>query len=142
MPAQTKLSKTLINAYNTAHYRVTGPPPFVLRLWKKSPELARLYKEHGYESAMYLTAYNPYSRKTDRNLNIRAHKHLKNELTQMKLPFFEGVGGDPSGHWKAEPSFLVLGVTPETAKEMALKYKQNAVVWINSDAVPELFLMR
>ncbi len=142
MPAQTKLSKTLINAYNTAHYRVTGPPGFVLRIWKKSIELAKLYEEKGRESAMYLTAYNPYSRKTDRNLNIRAHKHLKNDLTQMKLPFFEGVGGDPSGHWKAEPSFLVLGVTLETAKEMAVKYKQNAVVWVDSDAIPELVLMR
>ncbi len=142
MPAQTKLSKTLINAYNTAHYRVTGPPAFVLRIWKKSPELAELYKDHGYESAMYITAYNPYSRKTDRNLNIRAHKHLKNELTQMKLPYFEGVGGDPSGHWKAEPSFLVLGVALEVAKEMAVKYKQNAVVWVDSDTIPELVLMR
>ena len=142
MPAQTKLSKTMINAYNTAHYRVTGPPEFTLRIWKISPELAALYGEHGVKSAMYLTAYNPYSRKTDRNLNIRAHKHLKNDLTQMKLPFFEGMGGDPSGHWKAEPSFLVLGVTLETAKEMAGKYKQNAVVWVDSDAAPQLILMR
>ena len=142
MPAQTKLSKTRINAYNTAHYRVTGPPPFVLRIWKKSPELAALFKKLDVESAMYITAYNPKGKPTDRNLNIRAHKKLKAEIENLKAPLFDGVGGDPSGNWKAEPSFLVLGVTLESAREFAEKYGQDAVVWADSDAIPLLILMR
>jgi len=142
MPAQTKLSKTMINAYNTAYYRVTGPPEFTLRIWKKSPELAKLYKEHNVTSAMYLTAYNPFSKKTDRNINMRNQKHLKGELMREKLVHFDGVGGDKSGHWVAEPSFLVLGVTEDFAKGMADKYQQNAVVWADSDAIPLLILMR
>jgi len=142
LPAQTKLSKTLINAYNTAHYRVTGPPEFTLRIWKKSAELAKLYKVHGCESAMFITAYNPYGKKTDRNINIRNQKRLKAEFLKDKLVHFDGVGGDPSGHWVAEPSFLVMGVTEAGAREMAEKYHQNAVVWADSDAIPLVLLMR
>jgi len=142
VPSQTQLSKTLINAYYTAHYRVKGPPPFTLLIRKRSAELAKLYKAHQVESAMYLTAYNPMGKKTDRNINIRNQKKLLGELTRMGLTCLEGIGGDPSGHWVAEPSFLVLGVTQEFAKEMALKYRQNAVVWADSDAIPELILMR
>src|SRR5580658_6150233 len=117
MPAQTKLSKTMINAYNTAHYRVIDPPEFTLRIWKKSAELAKLYKVHGVQSAMFITAYNPYSKKTDRNINIRTQKRLKGDLIREKLVHFEGLGGD-AGQWVAEPSYLVLGVTEDFAKEM------------------------
>jgi hypothetical protein len=141
MPAQTKLSKTMINAYNTAHYRVIGPPEFTLLIWKKSAELAKLYKAHGVTSAMFITAYNPYSKKTDRNINIRTQKRLKGDLIREKLVHFEGVGGD-AGQWVALPSYLVLGVTEDFAREMADKYQQNAVVWADSDAVPLLILMR
>lgn len=142
MPAQTKISKTLINAYYTAHYRVKGPPAFTLRIRKKSPELAKLYETYQVTSAMYITAYNPYGKKTDRNTNMRNHKRLLGELTRQGLTCMEGVGGDPSGHWVAEPSLLVLGVTQDFAREKAVEYHQNAVVWADSDAVPELILTR
>lgn len=143
MPAQTKkISKTLINAYYTAHYRVKGPPEFTLRIRKKSAELAALYKAHGVTTAMYITAYNPYGQKTERNTNVRNQKRLQGEFLRRSLTCMEGVGGDPSGHWVAEPSFLVLGVTRDFALEMAVEYRQNAVVWADSDAVPELILTR
>lgn len=143
MPAQTKLSKTLINAYHVAHYRVTGAgEPFVLLVRKKSTRLAALLKLHHQESAMFLTACNPFSQKEKPTLNVRAQKALENEIRKNGWTYFEGFGEDPSGKWKVEPSFLVLGVSLEEAKELAEKHRQNAVIWCENDAVPQLILLR
>lgn len=143
MASRSELSKTMINAYRTAHYRVaTATPPFVLLIKKQSLELAALMKLHDVTNAAFLTAYNPFSRLTDRNLNIRAHKALMGELIRMGLVYFEGAGEDPSGKWKSEPSFLVLGIPMEDARKLGDKYKQNAVVWADGDAVPQIILLR
>ncbi len=143
MPSQTKVSKTVINAYNTAHYRVKVPDDsFVLLIKKKSGPLAALMKDLGVASAAFLTAYNPYSQKTNVNVNVRAQKALRNDIEKLGMVFYEGTGEDPSGQWKVEPSFLVLGISLETAKAIGVKHGQNAVVWVDSDAVPQLMLLR
>jgi len=99
-------------------------------------------KDLGAGSAAFLTAYNPYSRKTNVNVNARAHKALRNDVEKLGVVFYEGTGEDPSGQWKVEPSFLVLGISLEKAKAIGMKHGQNAVVWIDSDAVPQLILLR
>jgi hypothetical protein len=143
LPSQTQISKTLINAYNVAHYRVSdGGTAFVLLIKKKSNPLAALLKSRGAASAAFLTAYNPYGKKIKEPMNVRAHKALKREIEGLGLVCFEGVGEDPSGKWKVEPSFLVLGMSLEQAKALGEKHGQNAVVWVDSDAVPRLVLLR
>jgi hypothetical protein len=93
MPAQTKISKTLINAYYTAHYKVKGPPEFTLRVYKKSAELAKLYKAHQVTSAMYITAHNPYGEKTERNTNMRNQRRLLGNIRQRGPGIRAGYGG-------------------------------------------------
>ena len=103
MPAQTQISKTIINAYYNAHYRVTGAgKEFVLRPKRKSQPLADMMKAKGVESAAFLTAYNPFSVVVKEPANARAHKALAVELKKRKLVFFNGSGEDPSGNWKLE----------------------------------------
>jgi hypothetical protein len=60
----------------------------------------------------------------------------------MGITYFpgEGQGEDPS--WLAEASFLVLGLGREEASDLGRKYGQNAIVWVGSDGVPELVLLR
>ena len=143
MPAQTQISKTIINAYYNAHYRVTGAgKEFILRPKRKSGPLATLMEKHGVECAAFLTAYNPYSVVIKEPANVRANKALVVDLKKTGLPFFKGSGEDPSGQWKIEPSFLVLGMTEEAAREIGMKYHQNAVIWADNDALPQVVLLR
>ena len=44
--------------------------------------------------------------------------------------------------WPAEPSFLALGIDLVTAKILGRHFDQNALVWINDDAIPRLVLLR
>jgi hypothetical protein len=142
LPSQTNVSKTVINAYNVAHYRVTGQGAFTLLIKRKSAPLAALMKRHQVKSAAFITAYNPHGKKIREALNFRAHKALKREIERLGFVCFEGVGEDPSGQWKVEPSYLVMGISLEEAKVMGQNHGQNAVVWTDSDAVPQIILLR
>jgi hypothetical protein len=142
LPAQTKISKTKINAFNVAHYRVTEQEPFVMLIRKKSAPLAALMKQNGVECAAFVTAHNPYGKKIREALNYRAHKALKREITKMGYVSLEGVGEDPSGNWKIDPSYLVLGMPLEEAQAMGNRLGQDMVVWADIDAVPEVILLR
>ena len=143
MPAQTQISKTIINAYYNAHYRVTGAgKEFVLRPKRKSEPLAALMTKHGVACAAFLTACNPYCVVIKDPANVRATKALAVDLKKTGLLFFKGSGEDPSGQWKIEASFFVLGMTEEAAKEMGVKYHQNAVIWADGDALVKVILLR
>lgn len=143
MPAQTQISKTIINAYYNAHYRVTGAgKEFVMRPKRKSEDLAVLMKKYDVQSAAFLTAYNPFSVVIKEPQNVRANKAMAVDLKKTGLKFFKGSGEDPSGNWKIEASFLVLGITEEAARELGIKYLQNAVIWVGNDAVSKVILLR
>jgi len=58
------------------------------------------------------------------------------------LKFLDGFGQDPAGKWTEEESFLVLGISLEAAKKLGNQFEQNAIVWSDSDAVPQLIMLR
>ncbi len=142
MPSQTQLSKTVINAYNTAHYKVAGNKGFVMRIKRECAPLAELMKSHGVTCAAFITAYNPYGKKAKPPENMRYNKALWRDILGMRFIHFEGAGEDPTGRWKSEPSYLILGISLEDAKTLARKHRQNALVWADSDAVPQVILLR
>lgn len=75
-------------------------------------------------------------------MNAAAHARLGAELAAAGYRVVEGAGEDPDGRWPAEPSYLVLGMDLEAARELGRRYGQNAIVWAGADAVPELLLLR
>lgn len=104
--------------------------------------LAMAYAQHQVTSAALLTACNPYSCTQLPEQNQRAMDQLCHELKQQNVLFIRGVGASTQEQWPEEASVLALGVTFELAKNLGTKYQQNAVVWINEDAVPQLIMLR
>lgn len=51
-----------------------------------------------------------------------------------------GHGQGDDGTWPPEPSLLVLGIDEASARALMVRYRQNAVVWVGADGVPELLL--
>lgn len=144
MERKTELSKTLVNSYRVALYRVlTGnSKSFVLKIKKKSPDLEALMKSHNLFTATYVTGYNSQGKQTEPHVNIRQQKLLLGDIRRTGLPFLEGFGEDPTGRWKSEPSFLVLGISLEDAEALGERYGQNAIVWMEDDYVPQLVMLR
>jgi hypothetical protein len=141
--AESSLPEEVIRAYQGARYRVeSAGQAFILYLDRPTPELKSLLKRRPKSGACFLTAYNPYGKILSEEENHEAHLAFVEELKKSKLVFFEGVGEDPAGLWKSEPSFLVLGFSLEEAKAWGERLRQNAVVWAGADAVARLVLLR
>lgn len=132
---------SLIENYVETRYCVFGKAPFVLHIGTASPELEALYCQSNIDSAAFITACNPYSLPLEDAANTARQTALMEELKQRGLSFFAGEGRHPSGDW-SEPSYLVLNLSLDAAKELGRRYEQNAVVWCGVDAVPELVLIR
>jgi len=130
-----------IQAYRETHFVVENEAPFVLLVGQQNEALAALHKMAGVESSAFVTAWNPYSKRCSDEDNVKRQEALAHDLHQLGLRFVNGVGRHPSSDW-AEPSFLVLGVSLEVAKELGERYEQNAIVWCGADAVPRLILLR
>lgn len=130
-----------IQAYRETHFCVDGETPMTLLVGQRNEALAALHEASGVESSAFVTAWNPYSQQCDDKTNGNRQNALADELIVLGLRFVQGVGRHPSSTW-AEPSFLVLGISLEAAKELGTRYEENAIVWSGAGAEPKLVLLR
>jgi len=129
----------LINAYLETDYFI-NKFKLPLKIGIKSIELEEIFKLHKIKSASYITAYNPYSK----ILNIDENKKRNKDLCLLCKEYtcIEGIGKHLSNEWEGEPSFLFLGMNLEIAKQIGKKYEQNAILWIDEDAIPQIVILR
>ena len=147
MRNQEKAQSTLIDpgtvqAYRETDYVVHTDAPVTLKVDVASPGLLAMYKGRRVNSCIFITAWNPESRRLPDVDNAARQDVLARELRFRSLSFIEGVGQHPSNRWPPEPSFLVLGLPLEAAKSLGSRHEQNAIVWCGADATPALILLR
>ena len=142
MLSDTVIDAATINAYLETDYHVRTQPPFILRVNESNPALAALQQAHGASCSAFITACNPYSVQLDDARNAACHLALAAELASRRLAYMPGIGQHPSGNWPGEESFLVIGLTLSSAKELGEQFKQNAILWSAADAAPQLILLR
>jgi hypothetical protein len=139
--SQSLISQELISAYLATDYRVhSDSGQFVLRIGRRSIDLADMFERTGLMSAAFITAENPFSVSDEEN--YASHARLCEDLAHLSLKFYEGEGQGDDKTWPAEKSVLILGIERYDAGSMGTKYGQNAIVWIGVEAVPELILLR
>lgn len=132
----------LIGEYRRTLFHVYAQTPFTLRIGEPSPELAALFQKHLIDSAVYITAYSPFSTVVSADENQSAQARLTADLASTAQLVIQGDGQDPEQRWPAEQSLLGLGVGREDAVALGQRYLQNAVVWVGSDVIPQLLLLR
>jgi hypothetical protein len=130
----------LIEAYRNTHYKTEVG--ITLLIDTKSPKLDELLRNSGLESAVFITAWNPFSEMYTDEGNSDLNKSLRDNLLGLTLDqhILNGFGADPSGKWPGEQSFLALGITKEAGTQLALKYRQNAFVYHKIGFTTELVL--
>lgn len=138
----SEIDRDLIQAYLETEYRVLGERLMTLRIGEHCPALASLHVGYGVRCSTFVTACNPYSVALDDVPNAARQADLARELMQRELAFVDGVGLHPSGQWPGEASYLVLGPTLDEARLLGVRLEQNAIVWSDADAVPQLILLR
>jgi hypothetical protein len=140
--ADSIISPGTIAAYAATRYRVFRKEPFELKIGHASSPLQHLYEEYDCSSAAFITAWNAYSVAATDADNEAAQARLEGRLTAGSIPFISGIGEDAAGEWPGEPSVLALGIDLDAAKTIGIEFRQNAIVWVGEDAVPQLVMLR
>ena len=142
MSANSVIDINTVQAFMETEYRVHGHAQLTLRVGAFCSELAELHKASNVESSAFITACNPFSQPLDDSANTGRQASLAGELVERNFIFIDGIGQHPSNQWPGEPSFLVLGMSLETAKTLGANFGQNAILWSGPDAIPQLVLLR
>jgi hypothetical protein len=140
----TIISSGTIEAYNNALYKVFIPSeelPLVLEINTFSPVLRALLIKYKVDCASFITACNPHSVIATEEANRMQQKKLHEELCEMGYVILNASGMNVEETW-IEESFFVLGLAKIDAIDIASKYHQNAIVWSDFNAFPQLVLLR
>lgn len=131
----------LLTTYQQAHYRVQAEPSFTLRIGDVSEPLLALYAQQGMTTAAFITAHNPRGMRYPATENIAFQQQLMHCITEQGLTWLPGTGEDPTGNWRTETSCLILGISQHAACEFGQHFQQNAIVFCESDGIPQLLWM-
>lgn len=127
----TAITNELRAAYLRTIYCVfTSTGELEIAVNKYSVELDALLAAQQVTFAAFITASNPASRPLDAAANARRNEALRIDVEAAGFSYLHGEGRDPAGAWQSEQSLLVLGIAAADATRLALRYDQNAYVFI------------
>ncbi len=129
-------------AYLETDFIVFDQQILILKIDNYSEALRNLYKAHKIKTCIVISAYNPYGQVLKESVNIKRNTDLTTELDYKDLKYFPGEGKHPAGKLLSESSYLVLDLSLEESCTLGKKYEQNAIIWCDSDCVPQLVLLR
>ena len=142
LKTESLISPETIQAYRESYFRVFVDDVVVLKISEKNEKLVDLFKAHLTESCAFVTACNPLGELFSHEQNSVLQKQLEDEIKFRRLDYIPGEGKHPIGDWPGESSFLIFDLSLESAKTLGRKFNQNAIVWCNQDAIPQLILLR
>lgn len=127
-----------LQAYHETEYCVLARPPFSLYVGEFCEALKSLYEVKSIKQCAYLTAFNPYSETMTDECNEERQSHLISKIKDEGFKYIQGIGRHPSNGWPPEKSCLILGISLKAAVKLGKEYKQNAIIWCDHDAIPQL----
>ncbi|BAN25120.1 nitrile hydratase accessory protein [Caballeronia insecticola] len=134
------LTAATLAAYRAAIYRIHAQPDIDMKIGIANAAVASLLARHESESAVFVTAFNPFGHVLSPEDNAARQHRLIERVERMGLQALPGAGIDPLNIWLAETSLLVLGATPQIADALMTEFGQNAVVFVDSAGLPQLRL--
>jgi nitrile hydratase accessory protein len=137
---ERRVNDETLAAYRATRYRVFTQPAIDLRIGETSAAMAALLARHGVVSAVFVTAFNPFSERLGVEDNAARQERLEAHLARAGFATIDGAGIDPAGRWPAEDSVLALGADRPAADALLTDFEQNAVVFVEADGGAELWL--
>jgi hypothetical protein len=135
------IAAELLAAYTATDFVVfDGPERWALHVGAASPRVDALLDRHDATCATIVTAFNPRSQVLTPEANAERHRALVQLLEDRGLPFLLGEGRDPGGRWVAETECIVFGISLAEGLEIARRFEQNAVVFVERGKAPRLEL--
>lgn len=125
-----KISEELRQAYESTRFTAQIATSVDFKHGQVNPKADALLVLFDVQSAALITAWNPYSQPKSKEENETSQQRLEEELAAFGIKFLRAEGKGIIGDWPPEPSVLVLGLEFRAAQDLAVKYQQNAYLWI------------
>jgi hypothetical protein len=133
------IAEELLSAYTATDFVVFDEgEEWALHVGVASPRIDDLLDRHDAMRATVVTAFNPRSQVLTPDANEARHRALVRLLEERGLTFLYGEGRDPSGQWNAETECVVFGIPLAEGLEIARRFEQNAIVFIERGKAPRL----
>ena len=139
---KTKIDQSLLNEYTAARYHIYSEPPFFFKVDEYSPDLKSLMRFFNKNTAVFITAFNPQSKKLTLKENQIRNQQLEEEIQLFNLSYIKGDGRCSENDKAGEESYLIFDITQDQAIYLGMNYNQNAIIWCSEDARPQLLLIR
>lgn len=137
------IDKKLIASYCQTQYWVSiGCEQLVVCIGHYSERVKSLLTQSTAFCSAIVTAYNPYSQLNNENQNCFANELLRDFLVRNHYRFLESLNVDPTQTWPPEKSFFIFDLGLHTAQDIGRQFGQNAIVWVDHDAIARLILLR
>ena len=122
------LPEELVLAYRRTHFVLLEAPALILRIGALAAEADAFLIRHGAQSAVIISAWNPFSEALQATENVRRGENLNHDVYQAGLTFVPAEGRDPEEKWPSEASICVLDPSPALVRKWMRRFEQNAVV--------------
>jgi hypothetical protein len=134
----TKISAALIKEYEASDFIFYPDNGIdILKVGKKNKYLDKILKKEKIQSAVFITAWNPFSKNLIPKENKKRQDSLIKFFSKKKIQIIFGQGR--SQDLKCfEDSILALGISKKDAIKFGKKFKQNAVVLYERENKAEL----
>ena len=139
------LAPELLRAYEEAVYAVFASPGIQFRIGEPSDTLDAMMAINHVRCAAFVSSSTargePSSENRRRLEDFLLRAHVGDVAATHKYRVYQGEGRDPKGQWPAEPSVLIMGITRGEAEALGRKLEQNAIVYLEKGAPPELLVL-
>lgn len=140
---KTEINDEKLKAFKATDYRICSPDMvIILKIGEPSLQLLELFKKSNENCGAFITAYNPYGTLQSDNKNKEGHKKLASLFKDLKLKIIEGYGSEANTDWPSELSYFALGLRLDEAMQTGNAFNQDAILWVDSDSLPQLILLR
>ncbi len=111
---------------------------WVIKVGRPSAAVDALLDRFGVASASVVSAWNPRSVLLPPAENAARHRALLDLLRLRDLRYLLGEGRDTTGDWIPEAECIVFGTSLAEGLELARRFDQNAIVFLERGRAPSL----
>ncbi len=132
------MDKSVLERAYIASIYITYQPSFYIKIGEIEPNLNSYLINNQFRNWAFITACNPLSNMISEYENTKRMVALEKELIHRNFKYYSGIGEPDNEDWQAEESFLIVNITLDEAKQLALQFEQNAFVFGSVNEVAEL----
>lgn len=138
----SRIPKELLNAYKRTDFIFYPQDDIsIIKIGKNNKKLDKILSLLEISSALFITAWNPYSKQMTPSANKKNQNRLIRMLKKQgtKFSFGSGRSEDLKFH---EDSILAYGCSRKEAASLGKQFHQNAVVFYEKGKAAKLLLLK